>query len=150
MSNFITLFLLGSHFVGYFSKEKFSAKRYNVSCIVTLPQFQRCGFGRFLIDFSYLLSKQEGLTGAPEKPLSELGKISYLSYWKYKIYKIIDRMMDGNLESGKIGNFSVEDISEETAINVNDVASTLQWANMLVKTNNGYVFLISYLICFGF
>lgn len=42
----------GCHLVGYFSKEKLSALKYNVSCIMTMPQYQRQGYGRFLIDFS--------------------------------------------------------------------------------------------------
>ncbi|CAD6998110.1 unnamed protein product [Ceratitis capitata] len=40
----------GCHTVGYFSKEKNSF--YNVSCILTLPPYQRKGYGRLLIDFS--------------------------------------------------------------------------------------------------
>ena len=47
----------GCHIVGYFSKEKNSFLNYNVSCILTLPPYQRQGYGRLLIDFSYLLSK---------------------------------------------------------------------------------------------
>lgn len=46
----------GCHLVGYFSKEKLSALKYNVSCIMTMPQYQRQGYGRFLIDFSKLAS----------------------------------------------------------------------------------------------
>ena len=42
----------GSHFVGYFSKEKRSPLNYNVSCIMTLPIRQRRGWGNFLIDIS--------------------------------------------------------------------------------------------------
>ncbi|VDM47367.1 unnamed protein product [Toxocara canis] len=42
----------GFHFVGYFSMEKYSAQKYNLSCIMTLPCYQMRGFGRFLIDFS--------------------------------------------------------------------------------------------------
>ena len=42
----------GCHLVGYFSKEKHCSQKYNVSCIMTMPQYQRRGFGRFLIDFS--------------------------------------------------------------------------------------------------
>ena len=47
----------GCHIVGYFSKEKNSYLSYNVSCILTLPPYQRQGYGRLLIDFSYLLSR---------------------------------------------------------------------------------------------
>lgn len=42
----------GSHFVGYFSKEKRPSSAYNLSCIMTLPIHQRKGYGNFLIDFS--------------------------------------------------------------------------------------------------
>ena len=44
----------GCHLVGYFSKEKHCAQKYNVSCIMTMPQYQRKGYGRLLIDFSEL------------------------------------------------------------------------------------------------
>lgn len=42
----------GCHLVGYFSKEKHCQQKYNVSCIMTMPQYQRQGYGRFLIHFS--------------------------------------------------------------------------------------------------
>ena len=43
----------GFHIVGYFSKEKESSEDYNVACILTLPPYQRKGFGKLLIEFSY-------------------------------------------------------------------------------------------------
>jgi histone acetyltransferase MYST1 len=49
----------GYHPVGYFSKEKYSDQGYNLACILTFPCFQRRGYGRFLIEFSYALSKKE-------------------------------------------------------------------------------------------
>ncbi|KAK8732540.1 hypothetical protein OTU49_006811, partial [Cherax quadricarinatus] len=42
----------GYHIVGYFSKEKESSEDYNVACILTLPPYQRKGYGKLLIEFS--------------------------------------------------------------------------------------------------
>lgn len=36
----------------FFQQEKHCQQKYNVSCIMILPQYQRKGYGRFLIDFS--------------------------------------------------------------------------------------------------
>jgi GNAT superfamily N-acetyltransferase len=44
----------------YFSKEKCSEDGYNLACILTLPAYQRKGYGKFLISMSYELSKLEG------------------------------------------------------------------------------------------
>jgi GNAT superfamily N-acetyltransferase len=50
--------------VGYFSKEKCSEEGYNLACILTLPCYQKKGYGKFLISFSYELSKLEGKVSA--------------------------------------------------------------------------------------
>ena len=49
----------GAHIVGYFSKEKKSEQGYNLACILTLPAYQRKGYGKALISMSYELSRIE-------------------------------------------------------------------------------------------
>ena len=112
----------GCHLVGYFSKEKESAEGYNVACILTLPQYQRKGFGKLLIAFSYELSKREGKLGSPEKPLSDLGLLGYRAYWQETI---VDLLVDGRTEA------NIEDLAAATAMTTNDVIHTLQNLNML-------------------
>ena len=57
----------GAHMVGYFSKEKHSSEEYNLACILTLPCYQRKGYGKLMIAFSYEMSRREGtvLAGCP-------------------------------------------------------------------------------------
>jgi histone acetyltransferase MYST1 len=108
--------------VGYFSKEKFSAEEYNLACILTLPPYQRRGYGSLLISMSYELSRREGKVGTPERPLSDLGLVSYRSYWC--------RVVLAELRRHK-ASLSLKDLSAATGFREADVASALTSLNLL-------------------
>jgi histone acetyltransferase MYST1 len=112
----------GCHMVGYFSKEKNSPDDFNLACILTLPPFQRKGFGKFLIAFSYELSKLENKVGTPEKPLSDLGLLSFRSYWTEVLLNILKEHK---------GNLSIKDISARTSIKTEDIIATLQSLHLI-------------------
>lgn len=115
----------GCHLVGYFSKEKACQQKYNLSCIMTMPHYQRQGYGRLLIDFSYLLSRIEGQSGSPEKPLSDLGLLTYRSYWKSVILEYFGKHKDSLV--------TIRDVSRSTGMDPHDVAATLQQLNMVQR-----------------
>ena len=118
----------GYHFVGYFSKEKNSEFNYNLSCILILPFHQRKGYGKFLIDFSYLLSKQEQKYGTPERPLSDLGFSTYFDYWTQKICETL-RKWEGN-------SISINQIAEKTQIKPDDIEDVMLELHLLIKNKN--------------
>jgi len=115
----------GCHLIGYFSKEKESADGYNVACILTLPQFQRKGYGKVLIQFSYELSKIEGKLGSPEKPLSDLGLLSYRQYWTENI---LDILVDCNEREERC---SMESLASTLAMTLGDVETMLRALEIL-------------------
>ncbi|MCL4120820.1 UNVERIFIED_CONTAM: hypothetical protein GTU68_056996 [Idotea baltica] len=127
----------GFHIVGYFSKEKESSEDYNVACILTLPPYQRKGYGRLLIEFSYELSKQEGKTGSPEKPLSDLGLLSYRSYWKHTILDIIIRAP--TLEGQERPQITINEICDQTKIKKEDIISTLSNMELINYYRGQYI-----------
>ncbi|GAU89887.1 hypothetical protein RvY_02385 [Ramazzottius varieornatus] len=111
----------GTHVVGYFSKEKDSLEGNNLACIMTLPPYQRKGYGKFLIGFSYELSRRENVVGSPEKPLSDLGKLSYRSYWSWIL---LEKLKDAT------AGISIKDLSAISHIHENDIIDTLQSLNL--------------------
>lgn len=111
----------GCHIVAYFSKEK-NSPDYNLACILTLPPFQRKGYGRLLISFAYELCKKENKPGTPERPLSDLGKLSFRSYWSATLLDLLRKHK---------GNLSIKDLSTLTAITTDDIIYTLQSLNLL-------------------
>ncbi|WUR04152.1 histone acetlytransferase ESA1 [Vairimorpha necatrix] len=120
----------GFTIVGYFSKEKISEQGYNLACILTLPFEQRKGYGRILMDFSYMLSKKDNLISGPEKPLSDLGLLSYRAYW-------LDVIVDYLIENS---NSSVDEISKATHITVEDIISTLTYYNVLKLYKGTFIY----------
>jgi histone acetyltransferase HTATIP len=90
-----------------------------VACILTLPQHQRHGYGKLLIEFSYELSKKEGRLGSPEKPLSDLGLLGYRAYWAEAI---VDFLIQAS-ESGE-GEVSIDDIAQKTSVTHTDIMNT--------------------------
>ncbi|KAJ3240307.1 Histone acetyltransferase [Chytriomyces hyalinus] len=125
---------VGQNIIGYFSKEKQSAEEYNLACILTLPQNQRMGYGKVLIEFSYELSKIEKKAGSPEKPLSDLGLLSYRSYWSDIILEILYKHR---------GDILVSDIVEQSAICTEDVVHTLQALDMVKYYKGQYILCLS-------
>ncbi|KAB8337261.1 hypothetical protein FH972_021563 [Carpinus fangiana] len=114
----------GSHFVGYFSKEKRPSSQNNVSCILVLPIHQRRGFGHMLIDFSYMLTKVEKKTGSPEKPLSDMGLVSYRTYWRLILCtELLDQKKP----------LSISDISDRTGMTADDIVCALEGLRALVR-----------------
>ncbi|CAH8523340.1 unnamed protein product [Schistosoma margrebowiei] len=118
----------GVHIVGYFSKEKVSADNYNLACILTLPPFQRRGYGHFLISLSYELAKIEQIVGTPEKPLSDLGRLSYRSYWEKVILNFL-------LENP---NCTMNELSKTTCIAIDDIIWTLQYHPIINNWQHGH------------
>ena len=86
-----------------------------MACILTLPQHQRHGFGKLLIEFSYELSKKENKLGRPEKQISDLGLLGYRAYWAEKIVELLLNTED---------DLSIDDIAQRTAITHVDVMNT--------------------------
>lgn len=117
-------------FVGYFSKEKLNSTGYNLSCILTLPHYQRRGIGHLLMDFSYLLSRREFKLGTPEKPLSDLGLISYRFFWKNKMIQTLYMLFE---QLGESFICTINDLSNLTGMNHSDVMYGLEQIGCLYK-----------------
>lgn len=89
-----------------------------------LPPYQKKGYGRFLIDLSYELTRREGKTGSPERPLSDLGLVSYRSYWTFELIKIIKNLSLNNIPS-------LEELSDITGFTIQDIIETLEQMKLL-------------------
>jgi len=110
-----------------------STEGYNLACILTFPQYQKAGYGKFIISLSYELTKREGITGSPEKPLSDLGKLSYRSYWTHVLMNLLANYDPASSQS----DLSIQDISTRTGIKTEDLISTLQSLDMIKVRKRG-------------
>lgn len=132
----------GAQLLGYFSKDKRqqadAETHCSLSCILTLPPFQRQGCGHLLIDFSYHLLRMAGLTGSPETPLSDLGLASYRRYWA----GVLSRHVAGRAAGAALG---LRGVAEATGIEVADLVSTLQVYHAVKHWRTQYVVLPAHL-----
>lgn len=154
----------GHHVVGYFSKEKESADGYNVACILTLPCYQKMGYGKLLIQFSYMLSNVENKVGSPEKPLSDLGLLSYRAFWTDTLVKLLvernnpslykknnPQPLDDSKEltppasgrSGSNGEITIEEISSLTCMTTTDILHTLSTLQILRYYKGQHIIVIT-------
>ncbi|CAL8090523.1 unnamed protein product [Calicophoron daubneyi] len=129
----------GFHIIGYFSKQKpddthdtgsNSVAYNNLSCILTLPQYQCHGYGRMLIELSYILSMLENRIGSPERPLSDLGLIIYRKYWRWEILTYLSHYQEKSID--------IRTMSQELGIAIPDIVSTLLDMNMLAYFRTQY------------
>ena len=101
--------------VGFFSKEKRSWNEHNLACIFVLPPWQKKGLGKILTELSYEISRQQGVIGGPERPISDVGHIGYMRLWGKKICKYL---LETPLTDTKIGTgeSNIRIISQATGV----------------------------------
>lgn len=115
--------------IGYFSKEKYSAESYNLSCLLVLPPYHNQGHGQLLIETSYRLHIDQNTSGGPEHPLSTLGEKSYHRYWE----SILACLFRSNAE--KV--LTIGEVSALCAMEERHVIDTL--VRMGVAVRNGLI-----------
>jgi len=121
-------------FLGFFSKEKSPKYNYNLSCIVVLPCFIGNGYGKLLIDLSYVLTTFEKKKGMPEGPLSNAGLMAYRSYWRDLLLKHLAFINEGEL--------NIDAVCEKCGTEVENLVDTLLHYKM-IKCHNEKFYVIS-------
>ena len=96
---------------------------------MSLPCYQRRGFGSFIIEFSYEISKIAKKMGTPERPLSDLGKRTYLRWWLQRILRVIKERTDP---------ISITELSRITYIMPEDIKATLEEYKLLYYYKGQY------------
>lgn len=112
--------------MAFFSKDITSFNQNNLACILTLPPYQKRRLGSLLIEFSYKLSRSEGLISGPELPLSPFGLIGYINHWG-KV--ICSHILNGDLTH--LTSVTINDISLVTGFRIEDIIMTLNYLKCL-------------------
>lgn len=84
-------------------QEKISYEGFNLNCIITFPPYQKAGYGRLMIEFSYVLTRTGLNPGTPERPLSELGLRGYVSFWSWAVGRALGELFEEVPRAGKRG-----------------------------------------------
>ena len=88
------------------------------------------------------MSKFEGKTGTPEKPLSDLGLLSYRSYWTHAILDVLlehQAAKKGASDETSPPQITINEICEQISVKKDDVISTLQTLNLINYYRGQYV-----------
>ncbi|CAG8650307.1 11789_t:CDS:2, partial [Ambispora leptoticha] len=75
--------------------------------------------------YGYELSKRERKVGSPEEPISQMARHAYMSYWRKALLRTFCHASDE-----QISTFNVEDLSQMTAIQVNDINTALRYMGL--------------------
>ena len=94
---------------------------------MVLPPYQRKGYGKFLIQLSYVFSCREGYLGTPEKPLSDLGKVSYRGFWWWLLVNYIEH------NTGCEDDITITDLQRVSGILAEDIISTFEPMELIKK-----------------
>lgn len=120
---FFILYKTGSNKpMGFFSKDLVSFQQNNLACILIFPPYQRRQLGTLLMEFSYKLSRAEGVITGPELPLSPFGLIGYLHLWA--------NVIAYQLEAGELSEraeVTLDEISHCTGFRINDIIMALKY-----------------------
>lgn len=124
---FYILYPTGGHTpMAFFSKDVTSYNQNNLACILTLPPYQRKGLGSLLIEFSYKLSRSQGLVSGPELPLSPFGLIGYTTHW---VKVICWHLIGGDLDH--LDSVSINELSIVTGFRITDIIMALNYLECL-------------------
>jgi hypothetical protein len=79
------------------------------------------------MQFSYELSKREGVLGSPEKPLSDLGYASYIAFWSWQLCRVFTT----TAFKYKSHTFTLEGLQEVTGFRADDILIALKHMNLI-------------------